>query len=123
MTKQQTVELLQKQLPGFYSVEQVIEIINGIQEPAQAQRDPLYCIDRDPLYCIDKEIEDGIRYAVSNAVDELERKDQIVDLYSAEFELNGNEISLTSVSIETINLIDEITDAVVEEIEKRLVQP
>ena len=32
MTKTQTVELLQKQLPGFYSVEQVINLINGIED-------------------------------------------------------------------------------------------
>jgi hypothetical protein len=32
MTKQQTVELLQQQLPGFYSVEQVIKMINDIEE-------------------------------------------------------------------------------------------
>ena len=32
MNKQQTVELLQQQIPGFYSVEQVINIINDIEE-------------------------------------------------------------------------------------------
>lgn len=32
MTKQQTVELLQKQLPGFYSVDQVIKMINDIED-------------------------------------------------------------------------------------------
>ena len=32
MTKQQTVELLEKQLPGFYSVEQVIKLINDIED-------------------------------------------------------------------------------------------
>jgi translation initiation factor RLI1 len=32
MNKQQTIELLSKQLPGFYSVEQVIELIKNIEE-------------------------------------------------------------------------------------------
>jgi len=32
MTKQETIELLGKQLPGFYSVEQVIKMINDIEE-------------------------------------------------------------------------------------------
>ena len=32
MTKQSTIELLQKQLPGFYSVEQVIKLINDIED-------------------------------------------------------------------------------------------
>jgi hypothetical protein len=32
MTKQQTIELLGQQLPGFYSVEQVITLINDIED-------------------------------------------------------------------------------------------
>jgi hypothetical protein len=32
MTKQQTLELLGQQLPGFYSVEQVIKLIGDIEE-------------------------------------------------------------------------------------------
>ena len=32
MTKQETIELLGQQLPGFYSVEQVIKIINDIED-------------------------------------------------------------------------------------------
>ena len=32
MNKQQTIETLQKQLPSFYSLEQVISIINGIED-------------------------------------------------------------------------------------------
>ena len=33
MNKNQTIELLKNQLPGFYSVEQVISLIEGIEEP------------------------------------------------------------------------------------------
>ena len=32
MNKQQTIELLQKQMPSFYSLEQVISIINDIEK-------------------------------------------------------------------------------------------
>lgn len=32
MNKQQTIELLQKQIPSFYSLEQVIKIISDIEE-------------------------------------------------------------------------------------------
>jgi len=32
MTKQETIDLLGKQLPGFYSVEQVIKMITDIEE-------------------------------------------------------------------------------------------
>jgi hypothetical protein len=33
MTKQQTLDTLKTQLPGFYSAEQVIEMISKIEEP------------------------------------------------------------------------------------------
>ena len=33
MTKQQTLDTLKTQLPGFYSVEQVMEMISKIEEP------------------------------------------------------------------------------------------
>ena len=32
MTKQETIDVLGKQLPGFYSVEQVIKLISDIEE-------------------------------------------------------------------------------------------
>lgn len=35
MTKTQTIELLQQQLPGFYSVEQVINMINDIEDSSE----------------------------------------------------------------------------------------
>ncbi len=37
MNKQQTIELLQQQLPGFYSVEQVIKLINDIDVDETSQ--------------------------------------------------------------------------------------
>jgi hypothetical protein len=37
MNKLQTIELLQQQLPGFYSVEQVIKMINDIEEDAELE--------------------------------------------------------------------------------------
>jgi hypothetical protein len=35
MTKQQTIELLGQQLPGFYSVDQVIKMINDIEDSGE----------------------------------------------------------------------------------------
>ena len=37
MNKQQTIELLKQQLPGFYSVEQVIKLINDIDVDETSQ--------------------------------------------------------------------------------------
>ena len=31
MTKKQTLELLEKQMPSFYSLDQVVELIKGIE--------------------------------------------------------------------------------------------
>jgi DNA replication protein DnaD len=37
MNKQQTIELLQKQIPGFYSLEQVINIIKDIEDTVEVR--------------------------------------------------------------------------------------
>ena len=88
MTKQATVELLQKQLPGFYSVEQVIKMISEIDD-----------VDDQAQAYNENQIEDLIS-KIEDAIDEKISRldaDDLVDLGSAEFELNGNEISLYSV--------------------------
>ena len=41
MTKQATIDLLQQQLPGYYSVEQVIEMISKIEQPQAISEDLL----------------------------------------------------------------------------------
>jgi hypothetical protein len=37
MNKQQTIELLQQQIPSYYSLEQVIKIINDIEDAVEAK--------------------------------------------------------------------------------------
>ncbi len=94
MTKEQTIELLQKQLPGFYSVEQVINIIKDIEESASSVSEAA--------------LEELLR-EVDNAIEEvIGRVDQedIVELSTAEFELhNGNEIELSSVALHVDELV------------------
>ena len=99
MTKSQTVELLKKQLPGFYSVEQVIEMINKIEDGGSLDEEKLQIL-------IDK-----ITTKIENRLDRMCSED-FVDLDSAQFDLNGNEISVTEIEVNTDTIIDEVSDAV-----------
>jgi hypothetical protein len=86
MTKNQTVELLKKQLPGYYSADQVINLINEIEDVSQ-----------------DLVVERALRDMYS---------DDLVDLESAEFSLSGNEISLDSVDANEDQIKERVTEAV-----------
>lgn len=98
MTKNQTVELLQKQLPGFYSVEQVIEMINNIEYQAY---------NENQLKILIKKIKDE----VENQISRINSSD-VVRFDSAEFELNGNEISILDIDLDVSNIIDEVESGV-----------
>ena len=94
MTKEQTIELLQKQLPGFYSVEQVINIIKGIEENASS-------ISEGALEELLREVDNAIEEVIAKVDQE-----DLVQLDTAEFELhNGNEIELTSVDLDRDELV------------------
>lgn len=100
MTKNQTVELLQKQLPGYYSVEQVISIINGIEEGDRAYNE-------DQVENLIQRIEDKVERAVQGMYSE-----DLVDFDSADFSLNGKEISLDSVDANKDLISETVSEAV-----------
>jgi len=106
MTKMQTVELLQKQLPGFYSVDQVINLINDIEEDGQAR-----AYNENQIENLLETIDDKVEIAIRNMY-----TDDLVDLSTAEFSLSGNEIQLDSVDANT----SEIVEKVMEEVRKVL---
>jgi len=86
MTKNQTVDLLRSQMPGFYSVEQVINLIEKIEESKGK-----VITSNDIERAIDK---------VINWVDNNER--DLLDLGSAELEMNyDNRIEVVGVPIDT----------------------
>ena len=85
MTKKQTLELLEKQMPSFYSLDQVIELIKGIEVGS--------VIDVDGLY---KEI----KVHLEENIDEMD-SEEAIDFSSAEFSLNYNEVSLDDVKIDS----------------------
>jgi hypothetical protein len=95
MTKQQTIETLQKQLPSFYSLEQVISIINGIEDNNNTLND------------------DSIQMIMKKISRSLHDSSELIDYGSAEFELEyNNTITLSSVDVD----IDKILEIVEEEL-------
>lgn len=94
MNKQQTIETLQKQLPSFYSLEQVISIINGIE-------------DNNTLN------DDLIQMIMKKISCSLHDSSELIDHGSAEFEIDyNNTIQLSNVDVD----IDKILDIVEEEL-------
>jgi hypothetical protein len=94
MTKQQTIETLQNQLPCFYSLEQVISIINGIE-------------DNNTLN------DDSIQMIMKKISRSLHDSSELIDHGSAEFELEyNNTITLASIDVD----IDKILEIVEEEL-------
>jgi hypothetical protein len=85
MTKKQTLELLEKQMPSFYSLDQVIELIKGIEVGS--------VIDTDGLYS-------EIKGLIKENIDEMD-SEEAIDFSSAEFSLSYNEISLDDVDMDS----------------------
>ncbi len=76
MTKNQTVDLLKNQMPGFYSVEQVINLIERIEEE-KVQTAPKLTLDQ---------VRD-LTQSIVNAIEDEAQRDNIVCLEDVEFEL------------------------------------
>ncbi len=92
MTKNQTIDLLKSQLPGFYSVEQVINLIEKIEDGSSR-----------------KITTNDIEAAIEKTIRWIEREQsEFLDMDKAEFELsNNNRIELVGVPID----VDNITEA------------
>ena len=76
MTKNQTIDLLRNQLPGFYSAEQVINLIDKIEEEK---------VQTAPKLTLDQLRE--ITQSIVNAIEEEAQRDNIVCFEDVEFEL------------------------------------
>lgn len=113
MNKQQTIELLQQQLPGFYSVEQVIKLVNDIDVDETSQSTAPLSLTEDQF----ENIKEKIYYAIENRMGNM-YSDDLVNTDTAEFSLNGNEIQLDSVDVNTDEIADNINDAVVDVLSK-----
>jgi hypothetical protein len=100
MTKQSTIELLGKQLPGFYSVEQVIKLINDIEDSETFEFHS-----------------DSIRELTSNIVDALDSEG--IDLINDyDLSMNSREVELDSIEFDTSRIRRVVEDALEEFMEK-----
>ena len=89
MTKNETLDLLKSQLPGFYSVEQVINLIEKIDVGSG------------------RKITTGdIERAIDKTVDWIEREQrEVFQFDKAEFELNyDNRVELVGVPVDVDNI-------------------
>ena len=98
MTKQQTIDTLKTQLPGFYSAEQVIEMISKIEDSGTAPFDV-------------NEFKEQIEEAVKNAIENMDAGD-VVDYDSAEFSLDGREITFDGIDVNTSDIVDNVMESV-----------
>lgn len=94
MTKQETIELLGKQLPGFYSVEQVIKMINDIEESGSFE------LSDDMVSTISDDIAEALQ---GEGID-------IVDDY--ELSMNYREVELDSIDFSTSRIKSAVKDAI-----------
>lgn len=116
MTKNQTIELLKQQLPGFYNVEQVISIIEGIEEDTQTSVG-FITYNKDQFEELKDELYTEIERELSGR-----SSDDLVDLSSACFELNGNEIYLESVDVNFSDIAEIATNTVADILENLLIK-
>ena len=102
MTKNQTIDLLKNQLPGFYSVEQVINLIEKIEEEK---------VQTAPKLTSDQVRE--LTQIIVNAIEEEAQRDNIVCFEDVEFDLSyDRRIEVTDVPIN----FDAIRDCVENEL-------
>jgi hypothetical protein len=98
MTKQATIDLLKQQLPGFYSAEQVIDMISKI-EP-------------EVLEAYEFEFNDErIKTLVGNVVDEI--RDLGIDLISDyDLSMSYKEVELDSIDLSSHSVKEAVESAV-----------
>ena len=101
MNKQQTIELLQKQLPGFYSVEQVISIINDIDAGSSE-------LSEEKLNELTENIYDIVEKKIRNA-----DASDIVDYGSADFSIEyDNRVALDNIDISSDTIAEMIANEI-----------
>ena len=99
MTKQQTVELLEKQLPGFYSVEQVIKLINDIEDNGSFELNDGYIND------LSSDIAEALQGEGTNIVDDYE-----LSMSYKEVELDSIDFSTSDINRVIRDVLKDFTE-------------
>ena len=94
MTKQQTIELLGQQLPGFYSVEQVIKLINDIEDSGEFE------ITDDMVRTLSEDIAESLSNEGTDIVDDYE------------LTMNYKEVELDSIDLNESKIKAAVIDAI-----------
>lgn len=101
MTKQQTVELLQQQLPGFYSVEQVIKMINDIEDSNES-----FEFSDAHINDLSSDIADALSQEGTSIVDDYE------------LSISGREVELDSIDFDSRTISNIVSDIVTDFMEQ-----
>lgn len=100
MTKKETIELLQKQLPGFYSVEQVIKMISDIEESDKFELSNGYIND------LSSDIADALTNEGTNIVDDYD------------LSMNYKEVELDSIDFDSVTINRVVRDVLTDFMEQ-----
>ena len=95
MTKQQTIDRLHQQMNSFYSLEQVIQIVAGID-----------CGSSITEARIEKAM-NAAREAIRDAVRGFDPSN-----HGYELEMNGNEVYISSIDLDESTFADPVEDAI-----------
>jgi len=93
MTKQETIDLLGKQLPGFYSVEQVIKMITDIEESGSFE------ISDEMVKTLSEDISEALSSEGTDIVDDYE------------LSINYREVELDSIDLNEGKIKAAVRDA------------
>lgn len=105
MTIAQAVASVQNAPGSMYTREDVISLLGRIQEGGSITKDQI------------EELIEKVLDMIKGNADNLDTED-VCETSSAEFDLNGNEISLSSVDVNTDGIADAVVDGVGDAIEE-----
>ena len=107
MTKEQTLAALKNQMDSFYSLQQVIAIIEGIAEPEVKTQ-------------LDQDIIDDISGSIERCLDNNNGSD-LVDVDNIELSLSyNNQIEIDGAAIEVSNIMQHINGIVEDYVAKKV---
>jgi len=107
MTKEQTLAALKNQMDSFYSLQQVIAIIEGIAEPEVKTQ-------------LDQDIIDDISGAIERCLDNNNGSD-LVDVDNIELSLSyNNQIEIDGAAIEVSNIMHHINGILEDYVAKKV---